>query len=49
MDYMEMGVVGRVKNDTHAPLGWRCSETEMGRVEKEQNLGAGGGGWKNIQ
>lgn len=49
MDYVEVGIVGSVKNDLVMHLLDGGAFIEEGRVEKEQNLGVGCGDWKNIQ
>ena len=49
MDYVEVGIVGSVKNDLVMHLLDGGAFIEEGRVEKEQKLGVGCGDWKNIQ
>lgn len=49
VDYVEVGIVGSVKNDLVMHLLDGGAFIEEGRVEKEQNLGVGCGDWKNIQ
>ena len=49
MDYVEVGVVGSLKNDLLMHFLHGGAFIEVGRVEKEQCLGVGGGDWKNIQ